>query len=115
MQMHLWQDGLVAALAAIGLVALLWGVSQAIESTRSPSKKSALALFPVRGDGGGLQEQISALIAFGRNHGIIGRILVVDCGLTEDGQKLCRILERENRWVIFCRPDEVAGYLTNTT
>ena len=115
MQMHLWQDGLVAALAAIGLVSLLWAVTQTVSWIRRPAKRSAMALIPAQGSGGDLQEQVYTLTGFSRDHGIIGSILVVDCGLDEEGQTLCRILQRENRWVTLCRPEDVAGYLKDTT
>ena len=113
--MQLWQDGLVAVLAAIGVVNLLWGLAQAILALKKTSPKQALAVISAAGDAGSVQEQVRALTGLGQNQGLIGRILVVDCGLDEDGQKLCRILERENRWVILCRRDEVADYLTDTT
>lgn len=111
MQMQLWQDGLVAALAAVGVFSLLWAFTQVVFSVKHPVRKSALVVIPVRGDGGDLQEQVYALTGFGRDQGVIGRILVVDCGLDEEGQKLCRILARENRWVTLCRPDQVADYI----
>lgn len=113
--MQLWQDGLVAALAAVGVMSLLWGLAQAVLAIRQPAGKQALALLTAQGDGSDLQEQIYILMNLGRAHGIIGRILVVDCGLDEEGQKLCRILARENRWIIFCRPEEVAAYVTDST
>lgn len=113
--MQLWQDGLVAMLAAVGVISLLWAFAQAVFFMKLPAAKSALALLPARGDGSELQEQIYALMGFSRDQGIIGRILVVDCGLNEEGQKLCRILARENRWVILCGIEDVTNYLTDTT
>ena len=109
--MQLWQDGWVAALAAVGLCSLLWCVIRIIWSVGCPRCKSALAVIPASGDGSGLQEQIYALTGFGREQGLIGRILVVDCGLDAEGQKLCSILERENRWVMVCAPHEIADQI----
>lgn len=113
MQMQLWQDGLVAALAAVGVFSLLWAFTQAVFLVKHPLRKSALVVIAAHGDGGGLQEQVYALTGFGRDQGVIGRILVVDCGLNAQGEKLCRILARENRWVTFCRPEQVAEYLND--
>ena len=110
---QLWQDGLVAALAAVGVFGLLWAFTRVVFAIRYPLRKSALVVIPVRGDGSGLQEQVYALTGFGRDEGVIGRILVVDCGLDEEGQKLCRILARENRWVTLCRPEQVAEHINN--
>ena len=38
-------------------------------------------------------------------------VLVVDCGLTEEGRTLAKLLVRQDRWVALCRQDEVAEYL----
>ena len=113
--MQLWQDGLVAVLATIGLVELLWGLAQAILMIKKGAPKQALAVIAASGDGGCVQEQVRALTGLGRDQGLIGRILVVDCGLNEEGQKLCAILERGNRWVLLCQPEEIPNYLTDTT
>lgn len=113
MQLQLWQDGLVAALAAVGVVSLLWLLTQMIFMLKSPLPGTALAVLPARGDGGGLAEQVYALTGYGRDQGVIGRILIVDCGLDEEGRQLCRILEREDRWVTVCLPEQVADYLRN--
>lgn len=111
MQLQLWQDGLVAALAAVGVVSLLWLFTEMIFMLKGPMPGTALAVIPARGDGGGLAEQIYALTGYGRDQGAIGRILIVDCGLNEEGRRLCRILEREDRWVTVCLPEQAADYL----
>lgn len=111
MQIQLWQDGLVAALAAVGVVSLLWLLTQIIFMLKDPMPGTALAVLPAQGDGGGLAEQVFALTGYGRDQGVIGRILIVDCGLNDEGRQLCRILERENRWVAVCLPNEVADHL----
>ena len=42
---------------------------------------------------------------------LFGMVLVVDCGLTEEGRTLAKLLVRQDRWVALCRQDEVAEYL----
>ena len=113
--MQLWQDGFVAVLAAIGVVNLLWGLAQFLLALKKTATKQALAVIAATGDAGDVQEQVRALTGLGQNQGLIGRILVVDCGLNVEGQKLCHILERENRWVILCRAEEIPNYLMDTT
>ena len=49
--MHLWQDGLVALLAAIGLASLLWAVVRGLFFSRPRTRPAALALLPARGNG----------------------------------------------------------------
>lgn len=47
-----------------------------------------------------------------RERGLSGRALLVDCGLTEEGRKLARLLAGKYRWVILCGRDEAADFLT---
>ena len=47
-----------------------------------------------------------------RERGLSGRALLVDCGLTEEGRKLARLLAGKYRWVILCGREEAADFLT---
>ena len=50
--------------------------------------------------------------AFGHcEQGIFGPVLLVDCGLTEEGRKLCALLAKKDRFVSVCTREEVPGYL----
>ena len=40
-----------------------------------------------------------------------GPVLLVDCGLTEEGLRLARLLARDRRWVAVCAREEIGGYL----
>ena len=40
-----------------------------------------------------------------------GRKLLVDCGLTEEGLRVARLLARDRRWVAVCAREEIGGYL----
>lgn len=108
--MQLWQDGLVAMLAAIGLASLMWMVVRAVLFTRPVRRQGAVALVPARGDGCGLEEQVHTLAHLRQEQGVFSAILLVDCGLTEEGLKLARLLEREDRWVSLCRQDQIGNY-----
>ena len=109
--MQLWQDGLVAALAAIGLASLMWSVVKAVlYSPRQERRQGAVALIPAQGDGEHL-EQVRSLGALRREQGIFGPVLLVDCGLTEEGRKLCALLAKKDRFVSVCTREEVPGYL----
>ena len=110
--MHLWQDGLVALLAAIGLASLLWAVVRGLFFSRPRTRPAALALLPARGDGERLEEQVRELAALDRDSGCFSAILLADCGLTEEGRKLCGLLAGEDRWVSVCAPEAVETYLS---
>ena len=49
--MQLWQDGLLAMLAAVGLASLLWGLVRAVFCPGTPRQRSLVALIPAQGNG----------------------------------------------------------------
>ena len=110
--MQLWQDGLMAMLAAVGLASLLWMVVRAIffRSPQLPSR-SLVTLIPAQGAGEQLEQQLRAALRLRREQGLPGRILLVDCGLNDEGRKLAELLAREDRWVAVCRMEEIGSYL----
>lgn len=110
--MQLWQDAVVAGLAAFGLASLMWMAVRAVLFARPPRRQGALALLPAWGDGEGLEEQVHTLQYIRGECGGFGRILLVDCGLTEEGRKLCGLLAGEDRWVSVCAPEAVEKYLS---
>ena len=109
--MQLWQDAVVAGLAAFGLASLMWMAVRAVLFARPPRRQGALALLPARGNGEGLEEQVHTLQYIRGEYGGFGRILLVDRGLTEEGRKLCELLAGEDRWVSVCAPEAVETYL----
>lgn len=110
--MRLWQDGVVALLAAIGLASVVWTVVRAALYTGSERRKSVVALLPAAGGGEGLEEQVKTLRALRSGQELFGMVLVVDCGLSEEGRRLAQLLAREDRWVSLCGQDEVADFLS---
>lgn len=111
--MQLWQDGLVAMLAAVGLASLMWAVVKTVlYGGQQERRQDVVALIPAQGDGEGLEQQVRLLERLRREQGALGIILLVDCGLTEAGTQTARLLAKENRWVALCRKDEIPGYLT---
>ena len=110
--MRLWQDGVVALLAAIGLASILWTVVRAVLYAGPERRKGVVALLPAAGGGEGLEEQVKTLRALRSEQELFGMVLLVDCGLSEEGRRLAKLLVREDRWVSLCGQDEVADFLT---
>lgn len=110
--MQLWQDGLVAMLAAIGLASLMWKVVRAALFSRPEQKQDILVLLPAQGDGENLEQQVRQLSRLRYEQGVLGMVLVVDCGLSEEGRKLAKVLSREDRWVSVCKKEEIGSYLS---
>lgn len=108
--MRLWQDGIIALLAAIGLAAILWTLARTLLFL-PPMRRSVVVLVSARGDGGDLEQQIRAL-SMRCDRNIVGEILLVDCGLSEEGQRICRLLARSNRRVTLCKAGEIEKYIS---
>ncbi len=109
--MRLWQDGLVALLAAVGLASIMWAVVRAVLYAGPERRGGVVALLPASGGGEGLEEQVKTLRALRGEQEVFGQVLLVDCGLTEEGRKLARLLAKEDRWVALCRRDEITDFL----
>lgn len=109
--MRLWQDGVIALLAAIGLASIFWALIRSI-FFRRVTAHGTLVLICARFDGEGLEQQVRELVLLRRERGLVSAILLVDCGLSEEGKRLCSILARTERSVILCRSDEVTKYIT---
>ena len=95
--MQLWQDGLVAMLAAVGLASLMWAAVKVVLYAGPEKRQGVVAVIPAQGDGESLEEQVHVLERLRQEQGVIGMILLVDCGLSEEGEKLSRMLERKDR------------------
>ena len=106
--MRLWQDGILALLASIGLSTILWMVLRPLLFLPNSVRRAAVVLC-ARGDGEYLEQQVRALAPL---RGVIGEILLADCGLSEDGLRLCRLLERSDRRITLCHIDEIEKYIS---
>ncbi len=108
--MRLWQDGIIALLASIGTATLLWWTVQALIYV-PPRYRGTVVLVTARGDGEELEAQIRALALMSGEQHLVGEILLVDCGLTEEGKTLCRHLARQYRRVTLIAPEDIPKYL----
>ena len=109
--MRLWQDGLIAMLAAIGLTTLIWlAVSLALR-LRRPMPRRCLALIPAREGAAGLEQTVRSLEQLRSERGAFGSILIVDCGLSPVGRQVAILLAREDRDITLCGREDVAHYL----
>ncbi len=108
--MQLWQDGLVAMLAAVGLASLMWAVVKLAAFPAGRCRRLAVAVVPAAGDGSDLEEQIRFLLQIRGEQGIFGRILVVDCGLSEEGRRAAGLLAKHQA-VDVCQKADICRYI----
>lgn len=109
--MRLWEDGILALLAAIGLASVIWTLVRAV-LFQPAARKGVVVLICARGDGEELEQQVRELTVLRRERGVVGEIFLVDCGLSEEGRKLCRLLARGDRRVTLCQSGEIETYIT---
>lgn len=110
--MQLWQDGLVAMLAAVGLASLMWAVVRIAAFPSGRSRRPAVAVVPAAGDGAGLEGQIRFLLQIRGEQGVFSRILLVDCGLNDEGRRAAGVLAKGSQVVAFCQKEEIGNYIS---
>ena len=95
--MTLLQDGLIAFLSAVGLTALVWLVAGAVLHTGRPIVPGLVLVRPLRCEALAMEADVRELRRLqSRLPG--ARMVLVDCGLTEDARGLAQYLAaREKR------------------
>ncbi len=107
--MQLLTDGVIAVLAALGLVTLLYALIAALLRPRRPRDTDAAVLVPCRGDGGAALEQtVRALERARYEFGGFRRIVILDRGMDEDARRVASLLCREAYDVTY-QPEEPAN------
>ncbi|MBO4914370.1 MAG: hypothetical protein J5449_04105 [Oscillospiraceae bacterium] len=94
--MELLEDGILAALAAVGLVTLLALPVSALSRPRRGAPARAYAVVPC-GAGGAetLEQTVRALERLRRESGCFQKTVILDCGMDEETKRLAVLLCRE--------------------
>ncbi len=111
--MRLLEDGIIAALAAFGLTALLWLLLSALLRPRGRGTLDAVALLPCRaGDGVKLEQTVRALERARRECGGFSRVVLLDLGMTEEDEEIAALLCRGDPTVSLRRQTEELSIFT---
>ena len=101
--MRLLEDGIIAALAAIGLVTLLFALISAFVRPRAREMLDAAVVVPCGAeDGRKLEYTVRALERVRYESGAFRRIILLDRGLDEDARKIAALLCRDGFDVSLC-------------
>ena len=93
--MALLQDGLIAFLSAVGLTTVIWLVAGVLLRTGKPTIPGLLLVLPLRGEALAMEADVRELRRL-RNQLPGAKIVLADCGMTEDARALaCYLAERE--------------------
>ena len=94
--MLLLQDGIIAFLSAVGLTALVWIIGGAVLQIGRPAIPGLLLVLPVKGEALSLETDMRELRLV--QGGLPGaKILLADCGLTQDAKALAEYLTRREK------------------
>ena len=104
--MELLHDGVIAALAAIGLTAILRLLASAL--FRQPPVRDTWYIVALSGDGAGLDVTLRALAQNRRLP-----VVLVDCGLTEEGRRAASLAVSDT--VTLVTPSELPNLFTQET
>ena len=100
--MQLLQDGVIAALAAVGLATVIWFTITALAHPRERVRSEVAVIVPARGAAEALEYTVRALEKERYASGGFSRIIIVDCGMDDGAQRVAQLLCRESFDVTVC-------------
>ena len=107
--MRLLQDGVVAALAAIGLTAVIFLLVSAIVHL---SLIHIFRALETCGEAKTLEYTVRALLRSRYEEGGFSRVVIVDCGLADEPRRVAELLCRSEYEVYLCQREELTDFFT---
>ena len=95
--MQLLLDGVIAALAAVGLATIVWFTVTALTHPRERVRSETAVIVPARGAAEALEHTVRTLESERYASGGFSRIIIADCGMDEDAQRVAAAVPRELR------------------
>ena len=97
--MMLFQDGLLAFFSAVGVTTVVWLVAGALLHAGRPVIPGVLLVLPVRGEALAMEADVRELRR-ARNHLPGAKIVLADCGLSDDAKALAACLADRGKDVV---------------
>ena len=104
--MRLLHDGCIAALAAVGLATLIYLVISLLQHPKLGLYAPAEAVVRAEGGAEGLEHTVRELLACRYERRCFFGVVILDCGMNEEGRAVAQLLERENFAVELLTPEE---------
>ncbi len=97
------QDGIFAFFCAAGIAATIWTAASVFLRAGRPIIPGLLLILPLRGDAPAMEQDVRELRRIAYN--LPGaKLILADCGLTDDARKLARYLARRESGAILTEP-----------
>lgn len=109
--MSVLTDGVIAFLAAVGIVTLVWMLAGAVLRRREPSLHAVIVL-PVKGQGEQMDYAVMTACNLRSRLGRYTPIVLADCGLDETGRQRAEFLTQNNNCVTVLLPSQLEDYIT---
>jgi len=109
--MELLRDGLIAALAAIGLTTVLFLTVSVVFHPRRRGTIPAIAVVPVSGNAEKLEHTVRALERSRYEESGFSRIIILDRGMSESAGKIAQFLCRDDYDVQLCTEEDLQRYI----
>ena len=104
-------DGVIAFLAAVGVTAILWVLADLVLRRWERPVDAALVL-PLRDKAQYAESDVQTLLALRGQLGSHNPVLLVDCGLSEEGRRRAAALEKRYYRVVLVQPAQMEEYIT---
>ena len=106
----------VQLLVSLASVSLMFGVFWLVFGTmrtpvRSGQGAEICTIISVHGSADGLEQTLKGLNWLTENGVLVGRIIIADCGLNDDGRELCGFALKKYAKVTLCRAKDVEQWI----
>ena len=104
--MELLLESLTAFFAAVGIAWLVWAAAQRLFFEKRQTLEKCIAVVPVSGDAPALEGTVSGLAHVSICGQQLYKIMIADCGLTEESLALAQKLAQRYEQVALCSAEE---------
>jgi len=106
---------ILAAAAAAVIFGIFWTVYGSLRTpVRCGRGTGVSTVVTARGSAEGLEQTLKGLVWLEENGIVVARILIVDCGMNEEGLALARLLTKRHANIVICQAEEVKQWIEET-
>lgn len=104
--MELLIESLTAFFAAVGIAWLVWAAAHHLFFAKRQTVEKCIAVVPVSGDAPALECTVSGLVHVSICGQQLYKVMIADCGLTEEALALARKLAQRYEQVTLCSTEQ---------
>jgi len=106
----------IAATAAAVILGTIWAIYGALRTpVRCGRGCGVCMVVTAKGGAEGLEQTLKGLVWLEQNGIVVARILIVDCGMDDEGLTLVRLLAQKHANIVLTKPEEVMQWIVETS